>query len=183
MAIMLNGIRRLNGCSSVSSRAGAWSLLSSVRNIMVDRELNGNLGSWYSLARRKSSSSSTAQTDISKMRLFVLPPIGSSAVITKLHIDVGKEVKSYDLCCEVVATGVTHEGPTEQTNMLVEIVEDYMTVRRIYCNVGDVLKPGDPIALLSEEAADVKGTQIPARIASALWQAYVTTKSEGCGCS
>jgi hypothetical protein len=122
-----------------------------------------------------------ANADASKFRILYIPPIGSLVTIKKLYISPGSSVHSYDLCCDVDSVGVTLQSPSEVTSMQIEIIED-MFVKKVYCRVGDTLKPGDPLALLSEDN-DLADDEVPSGVAAALWQAYVTTKMSGCGCS
>ena len=141
-------------------------------------------------SRSKLFHTASATLDLNKLRVVRMPslsPTIKSAKLLKLHITEGQLVSPYDLCFEVLAKGLTSQSTTDESWMEIEVIED-MYVAKMLCIPGEVLEVDSPIALLCENKEDIQNIhslRSLTGIHSAIWQAYVKTRSDpgSCGCS
>jgi hypothetical protein len=147
-------------------------------------------------ARHASASAVVVPDKVQHMTVVAMPqlsPSMTSATITRWLLDVGDEFESGELFVEISTDSLLESG-SETFEMEIESWEDGHAAR-ILAPAGSVVAPGDPIALMVDEAEQLKEwavdspdtardlTNVPpeAYTRRFAWQAYITVKARGMG--
>lgn len=134
--------------------------------------------------------------DVQHMTVVSMPqlsPSMTSATITRWLLDVGDEFESGELFMEISTDSLLETG-SQTFEMEIESWEDGHAAR-ILAPVGSIVAPGDPIALMVDEAEQLQQwasrsadddqdlSEVPPEAFSRrfAWQAYIKEKTDGMG--
>jgi len=125
--------------------------------------------------------------------IFEMPPLSPSMTHGAIHewlVKPGDKIRSYDLFLKIKTRTLLASSDAQEVALLdVEVMEDELYVASLHSELHKELPVGTVIALLTDNSDDIvmaassnTSTFVPNKDTKrALWQAYVTTKSESCG--